>query len=93
MKMGGKRDQSKRPAHSRKREAQNHRLESLLKYFMTSITEASYEVALKCGFRGTFIAFLSDLQEALERVIRKDGSQFLNNIHGRAPPRVEDLPH
>jgi len=91
--MSRKRSQSERSAPSRKREAQNHRLESLLKNFLTSITEASYEVALKCGFRGTFIAFLSDLQEALEKVIQKDGSQFLNNIHGRAPPRAEDLSH
>jgi hypothetical protein len=52
--------------------AVNERLEALLKDFLIKVTEAAYQVALKTGFRGSFIAFLSDLQEALESVIRQD---------------------
>jgi hypothetical protein len=50
----------------------NARVEALLKEFLGKVTEASYQVALKTGFRGSFITFLSDLQDALEQVIHKD---------------------
>jgi hypothetical protein len=52
--------------------AVNERLEALLKDFLTKVTTAAYQVALKTGFRGSFITFLSDLQEALESVIQQD---------------------
>jgi hypothetical protein len=52
----------------------NGRLEKLMKEFLTKLAEASYQVALKLGFRGTFISFLSDLEEALHEVVRKDRS-------------------
>lgn len=51
-----------------------HKMESLMKEFLTHLTEASYQVALKTGFRGSFISFLTDLQAALEKIIRKDHS-------------------
>ena len=43
--------------------------------FLSQITHAAYLVALKTGFRGSFIHFLSELQEALESVINQDRSQ------------------
>lgn len=46
--------------------------ETLMQEFLAKMTEASYHVALKTGFRGSFIAFLNDLQDALEQVIQKD---------------------
>lgn len=63
-----------------KKEAQSHRMEWILKDSLSLFTKASYQVALRCGFRGTFITFLSDLQEALEKVIQKDGSRNLDKI-------------
>lgn len=62
---------TKSPRRAR-RVALNDRVEALLKEFLTKVTEASYQVALKTGFRGSFITFLSDLQNALEQVIHKD---------------------
>jgi len=56
----------------------NDKIEALMKEFLTRLTEASYQVALKFGFQGTFINFLSDLQDALEQVIHKDRS----HLHG-----------
>jgi hypothetical protein len=52
----------------------NGRTETLLKEIMTKMAEASYQVALTLGFRGTYMSFLSDLQDALREVIRKDRS-------------------
>ncbi|MFO1518984.1 MAG: hypothetical protein U1F57_04875 [bacterium] len=46
--------------------------ELLMREFLNHLVDASYQVALKIGFRGTFIAFLSDLQEALDKIIQKD---------------------
>ena len=60
--------------------AVNERLEALMKEFLTKVTEAAYQVALKTGFRGSFITFLSDLQEALKSVIKS------------APPIAKDAP-
>jgi hypothetical protein len=62
--------------HHHKAAAMSHRVEALLKEFITVLTEASYQVAIKCGFRGTFIVFLSDFQEALEKIIQKDHKKF-----------------
>jgi hypothetical protein len=56
--------------HSRKKE--KYRMESLLKDFLVTLTEASYQVAVKCGFRGSFVVFLSDFQEAVEKVLKED---------------------
>jgi hypothetical protein len=50
----------------------NEGLEGFLKDLLWKLTEAAYKVALKTGFRGSFITFLSDLQEALEAVIAQD---------------------
>jgi hypothetical protein len=47
-------------------------MEVVMKDFLARFAEASYNVALKLGFRGSFITFLSDLQEALEEVLKKD---------------------
>lgn len=47
-------------------------IEALMKDFLTKLTEAAYQVAVKTGFRGSFITFLSDLQGALENVIHQD---------------------
>jgi hypothetical protein len=55
-----------------RRVALNDRLEVLLKEFLSKVTEASYQVALKTGFRGSFMTFLSDLQDALDQVVHKD---------------------
>lgn len=52
--------------------ASSREAETLMKEFLSKMTEASYQVALKTGFRGSFMAFLSDLQEALDQVIQKD---------------------
>lgn len=52
----------------------NGRVETVIKEVLGKIAEASYQVALKLGFRGTFITFLSDLEEALHEIIRKDQS-------------------
>lgn len=46
--------------------------EEIMKEFLVLMSEASYEVALKTGFRGSFFTFLSDLQSALENVIQKN---------------------
>jgi len=51
---------------------EKHRTESLLKDFLATLTEASYQVAIKCGFNGSFLVFLSDFQEALETIIEED---------------------
>lgn len=50
----------------------NDRMEALLKEFLAKVAEASYQVALKTGFRGSFMTFLSDLQDALDQVVHKD---------------------
>lgn len=51
-----------------------HRAESdgLMSEFLNQITHAAYLVALKTGFRGSFINFLTELQDALGTVIRQD---------------------
>jgi hypothetical protein len=54
-------------------ENEKYRMDSLLKDFLATLTEASYQVAVKCGFRGSFVVFLSDFQEALETVIGEVG--------------------
>ncbi|HSA58835.1 MAG TPA: hypothetical protein VLJ37_04045 [bacterium] len=65
------RRKTKSPRAAR-RVALNDRMEALLKEFLTKVTEASYQVALKTGFRGSFMTFLSDLQDALDQVVHKD---------------------
>lgn len=54
------------------RRTANEGLEGFLKELMAKLAEASYRVALKTGFRGSFISFLSDLQDALDSVIEQD---------------------
>jgi hypothetical protein len=44
----------------------------LMKEFLGQVTRAAYQVALKTGFRGSFIHFLEEVQEALSSVIRQD---------------------
>ena len=39
--------------------------------FCDRVTEASYLVASECGFRGSYLAFLSDFHKALEQVARE----------------------
>jgi hypothetical protein len=48
------------------------RAEPFVKEILNTLAQAAYQVALKTGFRGTFIVFLSDLQKALENVIHQD---------------------
>jgi hypothetical protein len=64
-------------AHKRSRTKQNaifspsKGVEPLLKDFIGTLTEASYQLAVKCGFQGSFIHFLSDFQEVVEKVIEQ----------------------
>lgn len=46
--------------------------DGLMKEFLNQIARAGYMVALSLGFRGSFVKFLSELQKALEEVIRQD---------------------
>jgi hypothetical protein len=46
--------------------------DGLMKEFLGQVTRAAYQVALKTGFRGSFIYFLEEVQEALSLVIRQD---------------------
>jgi len=62
----------KKATKAARRKPLNDRMEALLKEFLAKVAEASYQVALKTGFRGSFITFLSDLQDALDQVIHKD---------------------
>ncbi|HEX5037827.1 MAG TPA: hypothetical protein VFX30_11775 [bacterium] len=62
----------KKPAKAAPRKPLNDRMEALLKEFLAKVAEASYQVALKTGFRGSFMTFLSDLQDALDQVVHKD---------------------
>ncbi|MBI2083815.1 MAG: hypothetical protein HYT76_09675 [Deltaproteobacteria bacterium] len=50
----------------------HYSVETILKEFLSRVAEASYQVALRLGFRGSFVTFLSDLQEALEKVLEED---------------------
>lgn len=56
-------------------------LDGMMKDFLNQISEAAYTVAVKTGFRGTFIHFLSELQEALNAVIQRDQSHRLVRHH------------
>jgi hypothetical protein len=51
--------------------SEKHRTESFLKDLLITLTEASYQLAVKCGFQGSFIHFLSDFQETVEKVIEQ----------------------
>ena len=46
--------------------------DGLMREFLNHLTQASYQVAVKTGFRGSFIHFLEELQKALKVVISKD---------------------
>jgi len=46
--------------------------ESQMREFLEKIALAAYQVALKVGFRGSFMTFLAELQAALEQVIQQD---------------------
>lgn len=71
---------------SRTKSATTAGVEGFLKDWLAKIAEASYRVALRTGFRGSFISFLSDLQEALEIVIERDRRR-----QRRSRPRVHSV--
>lgn len=62
--------------------------ENLMQEFLAKVTEASYQVALKTGFRGSFINFLTDLQEALDQVIQKDRERRERQVRSTSKPRA-----
>jgi len=65
---------SKMSAH-KKPSVKMEKTDGLMSEFLNQVTHAAYLVALKTGFRGSFIHFLSELQDALESVIRQDKSK------------------
>jgi hypothetical protein len=73
-----KQNHARHPSHPRRRVAISHQEKIRLQDFLT-LTHAFYELALKCGFRGTFIVFLSDFQEVLKKIVRKDPQKFEPN--------------
>ena len=67
-------NREKKPAFSSKKKikAVNLKQAGLMKEFLGQITRAAYQVALKTGFRGSFIHFLEEVQDALNSVISQD---------------------
>ena len=65
---------SKKLGFQRSGKKEKQRMESLLKDFLVTLTEASYQVAVKSGFRGSFVVFLSDFQDAVEKVLEEEKS-------------------
>ena len=66
--------------HPKRKVKIDHKTESLLKAFLSQLSHAAYQVALKLGFKGSFSQFLSDLQDSLEKVIHK-GEAALGRIY------------
>lgn len=52
----------------------NKHTDGLMREFLSHLTQASYQVAVNTGFRGSFINFLEELQEALQTVLSLDRS-------------------
>ncbi len=44
--------------------------EALFNDFLDRVAEASYLVASECGFRGSYLAFLSVFKKTLDQVVR-----------------------
>jgi aromatic ring-cleaving dioxygenase len=69
--------QKKKPSHphrptKKKVQRVSFKDNGLMKEFLGHVTRAAYQVALKTGFRGSFIHFLEEVQEALSTVIHQD---------------------
>lgn len=50
------------------------KVDGLMQEFLNNVTEAAYLVAVKTGFRGTFINFLAELQESLNMILKREGA-------------------
>lgn len=63
--------------------ARKHRLkeDGLMKEFLGQLTRAAYQVALKTGFRGNFIHFLEEVQDALSSVIHQDEKKNIKPLN------------
>ncbi len=57
----------------KKREILHSPWEEFLEPLLETLTKASYEIALKWGFPGTFFHFLSDFQEAVQNLLQRSG--------------------